>query len=88
MSGMSGMSDEPTPKAPSRGDAPVLAATDITSALDLSLPGAPVVRDQARFGLDLDYLMAARTTLSFTVHAAGRGESPDVSGAVSLRRAF
>ena len=69
-------------------DQPVLTATDITSTLDLSLPGAPVVRDQARFGLDLDYLMDARTTLSFTVHAAGRGESPDVSGAVSLRRAF
>ena len=69
-------------------DQAVLTATDITSTLDLSLPGAPVVRDQARFGLDLDYLMDARTTISFTVHAAGRGESPDVSGALSLRRAF
>ncbi len=69
-------------------DQAVLTATDITSTLDLSLPAAPVVRDQARFGLDLDYLMDARTTLSFTVHAAGRGESPDVSGALSLRRAF
>ena len=66
----------------------VLTATDITSTLDLSLPGTPVLRDQARFGFDLDYLMDAKTTLSFTVHAAGRGESPDVSGAVSLRRAF
>ena len=69
-------------------DQAVLTATDITSTLDLSLPGAPVVRDQARFGFDLDYLMDAKTTLSFTVHAAGRGESPDVSGAVSIRRAF
>ena len=69
-------------------DQAVLTATDITSTLDLSLPGAPVVRDQARFGFDLDYLMDAKTTLSFSVHAAGRGESPDVSGAVSLRRAF
>jgi uncharacterized protein with beta-barrel porin domain len=69
-------------------DQAVLTATDITSTLDLSLPGAPVVRDQARFGFDLDYLMDAKTTLSFTVHAAGRGESPDVSGAVSLRRGF
>jgi probable HAF family extracellular repeat protein len=69
-------------------DQPVLTATDITSTLDLSLPGAPVVRDQARFGFDLDYLMDAKTTLSFTVHAAGRGESPDVSGAISLRRGF
>jgi probable HAF family extracellular repeat protein len=69
-------------------DQAVLTATDITSTLDLSLPGAAVQRDQARFGFDLDYLMDAKTTLSFTVHAAGRGESPDVSGAVSLRRAF
>ena len=65
-----------------------ITATDLTSTLDLTLPGAPVVRDQARFGFDLDYLMDAQTTLSFTVHAAGRGESPDVSGAVSLRRGF
>ena len=66
----------------------VLTATDITSTLELSLPGAPVVRDQARFGFDLDYLMDAKSTLSFTVHAAGRGESADVSGAISIRRAF
>jgi probable HAF family extracellular repeat protein len=65
-----------------------MTATDITSTLDLTLPATPVVRDQARFGLDLDYLMDARTTLSFTVHASGRGESPDVSGALSLRRGF
>jgi hypothetical protein len=32
--------------------------------------------------------MDAKTTLSFTVHAAGRGEAADVSGAVSLRKAF
>ena len=66
----------------------VLTATDITSTLDLSLPGVAVQRDQARIGFDLDYLMDAKTTLSFTVHAAGRGESPDVSGAISLRRGF
>ncbi len=69
-------------------DQAAITATDITSTLDLTLPGAAVVRDQARFGFDLDYLMDAKTTLSFTVHAAGRGEVADVSGAVSLRRAF
>jgi probable HAF family extracellular repeat protein len=69
-------------------DQAVLTATDITSTLDLSLPGVAVQRDQARIGFDLDYLMDAKTTLSFTVHAAGRGESPDVSGAISLRRGF
>ena len=65
-----------------------ITATDITSTLDFTLPGAAVVRDQARFGFDLDYLMDAKTTLSFTVHAAGRGEVADVSGAISLRKAF
>ena len=65
-----------------------ITATDLTSTLDLTLPGTAVVRDQARFGFDLDYLMDAKTTLTFTVHAAGRGESADVSGAVSLRSAF
>jgi probable HAF family extracellular repeat protein len=65
-----------------------ITATDITSTLDLTLPGAAVQRDQARLGFDLDYLMDAKTTLSFTVHAAGRGESADVSGAISLRKGF
>jgi probable HAF family extracellular repeat protein len=69
-------------------DQAAITATDITSTLDLTLPGAAVQRDQARFGFDLDYLMDAKTTLSFTVHAAGRGESADVSGAVSLRKGF
>jgi probable HAF family extracellular repeat protein len=69
-------------------DQAAITATDITSTLDLTLPGAAVVRDQARFGFDLDYLMDAKTTLSFTVHAAGRGESADVSGAISLRKGF
>ena len=65
-----------------------ITATDLTSTLDLTLPGVAVQRDQARFGFDLDYLMDAQTTLSFTVHAAGRGESADVSGAISLRKGF
>jgi len=65
-----------------------ITARDIISAQVLTLPGASVQRDQARFGFDLDYLMNAKTTLSFTVHAAGRGEVADVSGAVSLRKAF
>jgi len=65
-----------------------LTATDITSTISRTLTGAAVQRDQARFGFDLDYLMDAKTTLSFTVHAAGRGEVADVSGAISLRRGF
>ena len=67
---------------------PALTAIDITSTVSASVPTADPVRDQARFGLDLDHKLDAQTTLSFTVHAAGVGESPDVSGALSLRRSF
>jgi len=65
-----------------------LAATDVTSTLELSVPTAEPVRDQARFGLDVDHKLDDQTTLSFTAHASGVGESPDVSGAISLRRNF
>jgi probable HAF family extracellular repeat protein len=67
---------------------PALTATDITSTIDVSLPTPDPVRDQARFGLDVDHKLDDKTTLSFTVHVAGIGESPDVSGAISLRRSF
>jgi len=69
-------------------DNALLIATDITSTLTLTLPSADPVRDQGRLGLDVDHKLDDQTTLSFTVHAAGFGESPDVSGAISLRRAF
>ncbi len=69
-------------------DLAALTATDLTGMLALTLPTPDPVRDQARAGLDLDYLLDAQTTLSFTVQAAGFGESADVSGAISLRKAF
>ena len=60
----------------------------LTYYLD-SLQGPAILFGRAiTSGFDLDYLMDAKTTLSFSVHTAGRGESPDVSGAVSIRRAF
>jgi probable HAF family extracellular repeat protein len=69
-------------------DQAALTATDITSTISYSLGTPDPVRDQARVGLDVDHKLDDKTTLSFTVHAAGVGESPDVSGAISLRRAF
>lgn len=69
-------------------DHAALTATDITSTLDLSLPTVDPVRDQFRVGVDIDYAFDTLTTLSFTVHAAGVGESPDVASAISIRRAF
>ncbi|MEY3853183.1 MAG: hypothetical protein RI910_2163 [Verrucomicrobiota bacterium] len=65
-----------------------MTVTDITSTLSFSMPSADPTRDQARIGLDVDHKLDDLTTLSVTVHAAGVGESPDVSGAISLRRAF
>jgi probable HAF family extracellular repeat protein len=65
-----------------------MTVTDITSTLSFSMPSADPTRDQARIGLDVDHKLDDQTTLSVTVHAAGVGESPDVSGAISLRRAF
>jgi uncharacterized protein with beta-barrel porin domain len=65
-----------------------MTVTDITSTLSFSMPSADPTRDQARIGLDVDHKLDDLTTLSVTVHAAGVGESPDVSGALSLRRAF
>jgi probable HAF family extracellular repeat protein len=71
-------------------DQSALSANDLagTMGLSYSLPTADPVRDQVRIGLDIDYALDAQTTLSFTVHAAGRGEVADVSGAISLRKAF
>ena len=67
-----------------------LSANDLAGAMGLaySLPTADPTRDQVRIGVDVDYAVDHQTTLSFTVHAAGVGESPDISGAISLRRAF
>jgi len=71
-------------------DQSALTANDLagTMGLSYSLPTADPMRDQVRIGVDVDYALDAQTTLSFTVHGAGVGESPDVSGAISLRKAF
>jgi probable HAF family extracellular repeat protein len=65
------------------------SGTDIDhSALPFDVDGAAVTANQARFGLDVDHKLAPDTMLNFTVHAAGVGPSADVSGALSIRRAF
>lgn len=69
-------------------DQAALTATDVTSTISYSLGTPDPVRDQARVGLDVDHKLDDKTTLTFTVHAAGVGESADVSGAISIRRAY
>jgi len=63
--------------------------TDIDhGALPFAVAGAPITRNQARFGFDIDHKLSADTLLNVSMHFTGIGEAPDVSGAISIRRAF
>jgi probable HAF family extracellular repeat protein len=63
--------------------------TDIDhGALPFSVAGSAITREQARFGFDIDHKLSADTLLSMSIHFTGIGEAPDVSGAISIRRAF
>jgi probable HAF family extracellular repeat protein len=63
--------------------------TDIDhGALPFAVVGAPITRNQARFGFDIDHKLSADTLLNVSMHFTGIGEAPDVSGAISIRRAF
>lgn len=65
------------------------SGTDIDhNALPFDVAGAAITANQARFGLDVDHKLTPNTMLNFSVHAAGVGPSADVSGALSIRRAF
>ena len=65
------------------------SGTDIDhGALPFSVAGAAITRDQARFGFDIDHKLSAETLLNVSVRFTGIGEAPDVSGAISIRRAF
>ena len=65
------------------------SGTDIDhGALPFSVAGAAITRDQARFGFDIDHKLSADTLLNISMHFTGIGEAPDVSGAISIRRAF
>ncbi len=66
-----------------------LSGADIDhGALPFAVAGGAITRDQARFGLDLDHKLSADTLLNVSLHFTGIGEAPDVSAAISLRRAF
>jgi probable HAF family extracellular repeat protein len=68
--------------------ATMLTGTDITGAMPFATSSAAPVANQGRFGFDIDQRLDADTLLNFSVHFAGLGASPDVQGALSLRRAF
>ncbi|AYQ26836.1 autotransporter domain-containing protein [Polaromonas sp. SP1] len=50
--------------------------------------GAETRRSWMRAGVDLDHRLSRNTVLSFSVHAASRGEDPGLSAALSLRVGF
>ena len=70
------------------GAGPALTGQDITGAVGFSLPGQAPRPDCVRLGVDVDYKLAADLLLNVSAHASTVGEVADVSGAVSLRRAF
>lgn len=70
------------------GAGPALTGQDITGAVGFSLPGQAPRPDCVRLGVDVDYKLTADTLLNVSAHASTVGEVADVSGAVSIRRAF
>jgi outer membrane autotransporter protein len=66
-----------------------LSGSDIDNgALPFSVAGEAITRDQVNFGLDIDHKLSADTLLNMSIHFTGKGEAPDVSGMISIRRAF
>ena len=65
-----------------------LSGTSLTTSSAFAVAGIAPTANQARFGFDVDHKLSADTLLNLSVHAAGTGASSDVSGAISLRRAF
>ena len=70
------------------GAGPALTGQDITGSFGFNLPGQAPRPDCVRLGFDVDYKLAADTLLNISAHASTVGEVADVSGAVSIRRAF
>ena len=61
------------------------SGTDIDhGALPFSVAGAAITRNQARFGLDIDHKLSVDTLLNLSMHLTRIGETPDVSGAISI----
>ena len=70
------------------GAGPALTGQDITGSVGFSLPGQAPRPDCVRLGVDVDYKLAADTLLNVSAHASTVGEVADVSGAISIRKAF
>ncbi len=65
-----------------------LSGMSQTTSGAFAVAGLAPTRDQARVGLDVDHKLSADTLINLSIHAAGFGQAHDVSGSLSLRRAF
>jgi len=65
-----------------------LTGTDISGFMPFSTTGAAPQANQVRLGMDIDHRFDKHTMVNFSLHYASEGQSPDLSGAVSLRHAF
>jgi uncharacterized protein with beta-barrel porin domain len=70
------------------GAGPSLTGQDVTGGVSFSLPGVAPRADCVRFGFDVDHKLNENTLLNISAHVSTVGEQHDVSGAVSIRRAF
>lgn len=68
---------------------PDFTGTDVgTGVLDFAVPDVREKTTWGRLGLDLDHSLTPDTILSLTLHASTRGDTFDVSGALSVRKGF
>jgi hypothetical protein len=67
---------------------PVLSGTDVTGNLPFSMAGTQNLKNQGRYGLELDHRLDKRTIINYSLQASGVGSLPEVSGAISFRRGF
>ena len=68
---------------------PDFTGTDVvTGLLDFAMPDVRGRETWGRIGLDLDHQLAPDTVLSLTFHGSTRGDTFDLAGALSIRKAF
>jgi hypothetical protein len=67
---------------------PTLSGTDVTGNLPFAMAGTQNVKNQGRYGLELDHRLDKRTIINYSLQASGVGSLPEVSGAISFRRGF
>ena len=70
------------------GVGPALTGQDVSGGVAFSLPGTAPRADCVRFGFDVDHKLSENTLLNLSAHVSTVGEAHDVSGAISVRRAF